>query len=465
MCVWWRRWSSILTSPGGASVFPHDVLAAQHYFPFPHNMTTANGPCSPDFTIGLVSGLGMASFLVMGVLSLPVVRRRSFELFYYSHHLFLLLLPAVLWHATAAWYYVSGGLCLWLVDRGMRLWSGTRHVQVKSASILANSNVTCLSVHLPTSTSTSNSSSSDSSSSRGLASHYIGQYCFINIPQVSATEWHPFSVSSAPGDASTTFHVKNMGAHTFSGRLQQLVLQHQLSTPPPLQQYSSSSARDKQEQAGRRDTYHWMTVSVDGPYGVPVDLESYQKLVLVAGGIGITCLHSVFRGLYKFAQAKLMSPIIDTSSPIISRLQVHLVWVVRDSGMLSLFQSTWSEVARDSLNAAFTYSFYVTQTQNADPEPTAANSSSSSSSSSSDRSRSTSSSSRSPFIFGRRPDLLEECVLMFPEHQDQSEMGVAARETREGCLVYACGPQGLMEAAHSAASTLGVEFKQQNFCV
>ena len=47
-----------------------------------------------------------------------------------------------------------------------------------------------------------------------------GQYCFINIPGVSATttmgiEWHPFSLTSNPNEpGEISFCIKNIGGFT-----------------------------------------------------------------------------------------------------------------------------------------------------------------------------------------------------------------------------------------------------------
>lgn len=48
------------------------------------------------------------------------VRRQKFELFYYSHHFFLVLWAVVLWHAASAWYYIGASIALWIVDRAIR---------------------------------------------------------------------------------------------------------------------------------------------------------------------------------------------------------------------------------------------------------------------------------------------------------------------------------------------------------
>ena len=49
------------------------------------------------------------------------VRRRFFELFYYSHQ-FVAVTTVIgaLFHATSLWYYLIGGLALWVIDRLVR---------------------------------------------------------------------------------------------------------------------------------------------------------------------------------------------------------------------------------------------------------------------------------------------------------------------------------------------------------
>jgi hypothetical protein len=58
----------------------------------------------------------------------------------------------------------------------------------------------------------------------------VGQFVLLNIPALSALEWHPFSISSAPNDSETTHHVKARGRSTWTGRLLALARQAQSGT-------------------------------------------------------------------------------------------------------------------------------------------------------------------------------------------------------------------------------------------
>jgi predicted ferric reductase len=41
-----------------------------------------------------------------------------------------------------------------------------------------------------------------------------GQYVFLNFPQLSLFQWHPFSISSGPDEVTGEVHIKGLGGHT-----------------------------------------------------------------------------------------------------------------------------------------------------------------------------------------------------------------------------------------------------------
>ena len=41
-----------------------------------------------------------------------------------------------------------------------------------------------------------------------------GQYTFVNVPSVASTEWHPFTITSAPGDPYVSVHIRVVGDWT-----------------------------------------------------------------------------------------------------------------------------------------------------------------------------------------------------------------------------------------------------------
>lgn len=87
--------------------------------------------------------------------------------------------------------------------------------------------------------------------------HYAGQFAFVCFPQISHSQWHPFTVSSAPSAACRTFHIKSMGSGTFTDDLAKRVLM----------------ADDQ------------LLVRVDGPYGRPPPYEHHRWVRCRAAGI------------------------------------------------------------------------------------------------------------------------------------------------------------------------------------
>lgn len=45
-------------------------------------------------------------------------------------------------------------------------------------------------------------------------SYIAGQYIFIKCPQISRFEWHPFTLTSSPGDSYLGLHIRDAGDWT-----------------------------------------------------------------------------------------------------------------------------------------------------------------------------------------------------------------------------------------------------------
>lgn len=130
-----------------------------------------------------------------------------------------------------------------------------------------------------------------------------GQFLRIAIPRLSAFQFHPFSISSAPHEADVTLHIRALG--NWTEQLLELA----------------------KEQPG---SHH---VWIEGPYGaLSVDLNGprYGMILLVSGGIGVTPCRSVLRSLVR--DHELGEHYSET---------IRLVWTVRDLDLvksLSLLQ-------------------------------------------------------------------------------------------------------------------------------
>lgn len=135
---------------------------------------------------------------------------------------------------------------------------------------------------------------------------------------------HPFTISSPPSSERLTLHIKNMGDGTFTDRLM-----------------------DTKE----RYSLPYVQLRVDGPYGRPVYYDEAKHLLLVAGGIGVTPLHSILMEVYNRLR---------TNQGVGNIKSVKLVWAVREAELLHMFDDML-DVARDNLTEVnFSFSFHIT---------------------------------------------------------------------------------------------------------
>jgi predicted ferric reductase len=260
-----------------------------------------------DFTIALMEFIAYPAVVLLGVL--PFMRRRSYEAFKYAHYMFMVLIPALLLHAHSGWFFLLGGIAFWLVDASIRaVRAATPHKLIAVTAHGAENGVTELQFE--------------------LAFDEPGMYCFINVPQVSPFQWHPFSISTSPFDGVGQMNIKNMGSGTFTGDLYKLA------------------------KAGTQNGDLPITLNVDGPYGPTLELEDHGGLLLLAGGIGITAMHSYFRHLMHLARL----------GQVPSSLQrVHLVWTSRSSDMFKMFADSLSEIlATEVSSLQFSVTLYTT---------------------------------------------------------------------------------------------------------
>ncbi|KAL9707855.1 hypothetical protein quinque_011373 [Culex quinquefasciatus] len=157
---------------------------------------------------GLVGGCanptGIALFvilLVMFICSQPFVRRGgSFEVFYWTHLLYIPFWILVIFHGPNFWKWFIVPGTIFLVERTVRLvWMRTEHGKTYiSSGLLLPSKVTHLVIKRPL--------------------HFCfrpGDYVFVNIPAIAQYEWHPFTLSSAPEQEDYIWlHIRGVGEWT-----------------------------------------------------------------------------------------------------------------------------------------------------------------------------------------------------------------------------------------------------------
>lgn len=128
-----------------------------------------------------------------------------------------------------------------------------------------------------------------------------GQWIFIQVPEVSRFQWHPFTISSAPDDPYISIHVRQVG--DFTKQLSKL-----LGATPQLSAQIAESIKggfksDESLARGffnitRLKSINLPVIRVDGPYGAPAeDVFDCEIAILIGAGIGVTPFSSILKNI------------------------------------------------------------------------------------------------------------------------------------------------------------------------
>lgn len=246
----------------------------------------------------LAGVISLAAGLFMWVTSLKPVRRTYFELFFYTHQLYIVFVVFLALHVGDFIFTIAaGGIFLFVLDRFLRFCQSRKTVNVISASCLP-----CGTVELVI-------------SKPGNLQYNALSFIFLQIRELSWLEWHPFSVSSSPLDGKYHIAVLIKVLGKWTEKLRGSILNGPKEEPQeeqPLQPHSN------------------LTVSVEGPYGhsSPYHL-TYKNLILVAGGIGISPFLAILSDILHR---------VKDNKPCMPR-NILIVWAVKKSDELPLLYS------------------------------------------------------------------------------------------------------------------------------
>ena len=231
-------------------------------------------------------------------------RRQRFNTFWFTHHLFLVMLIALCFHGTGSLlepyqsvYWVGIPLTLYLSSRFYRQ---TKCAQCEVIDIsIKGGNVIGLRLAKPPSW------------NKHVKS---GMYAFINIPKVSVLEFHPFTLTSAPHEDFIEFHFAGVGDWT-------------KSTHALLKEVVNANVEEKSKDIPMMKE---LVVKVEGPVGAASQgFTDYPVLVLVGAGIGITPMISVLKQLV-LEPGKLK--------------RAFFYWTVRDRASFEWFAELMDEI-------------------------------------------------------------------------------------------------------------------------
>ncbi|CAL0315052.1 unnamed protein product [Lupinus luteus] len=162
--------------------------------------------------------------LLMWIATIPRIRRKLFELFFYTHHLYILFIVFFIFHVGITYACLMlPSFYLFMVDRYLRFLQSRNQVRLVSARVSP-----CEAVEL------------NFSKAHGLT-YNPTSVMFVNIPSISKLQWHPFNVTSNSNLELEKLSVAVKSGGTWTQNLYKLLSTH--------------------------STIDHLSVSVEGPYG------------------------------------------------------------------------------------------------------------------------------------------------------------------------------------------------------
>jgi len=166
---------------------------------------------------------------------------------------------------------------------------------------------------------------------------------FVNCPAVSSFEWHPFSITSAPGDDFLSVHIRTLGDWT---RELKNVFSRVCEHPS-----SGESGLLTADYMQGENNPSFPRLLIDGPYGAPAqDYRKYDVLLLVGLGIGATPFISIVKDLVNNMKLKdEESDHLENGSKhkkkTFNTNRAYFYWVTREQGSFEWFKGVMNEVA------------------------------------------------------------------------------------------------------------------------
>lgn len=257
-----------------------------------------------DYVNWMGTGALICGLLIV-VTTFDRVRRRFFNVFFYAHYSFIGFFVLAYLHAENGRPFLIAGIAAYGLDKALRfLWT----LWPRHTIVFRNRGENIAQVVLP-----------KNAVANWLGRYKVGQYMFVNFPELSLHEWHPFSVSSGPWESHLELHIRALGDHT-------------------------RDIVDLSKRCAAVGRQVW--IRSDGPYGVHnFNYRRYGVLVLVGGGVGVTPVISILKDLYGgYGAEGPRGPVGNAPAHRIRR--VYAVWVLPRAADTATFYDVLEGLAR-----------------------------------------------------------------------------------------------------------------------
>lgn len=209
-------------------------------------------------TPGWTGIVALVLFWILALLSMPAIRKRSYELFQLGHLLIFPIIGLLMAHGTTALFqypmlglWLAAPTFLVLFERVVRFVYGFHFIPAQLEILDADTVSVTLTVP-----------------PRRYWEYYAGQYILLKIPHLSPFQWHPFTISRCTG-TEMQVHVKTDGDWT-------------------------SKLRGMAQHGAVED----IKVCIDGPFGAPAQrFYEFDQSIILGSGIGVTPFSGILTDL------------------------------------------------------------------------------------------------------------------------------------------------------------------------
>ncbi|CAE6413369.1 unnamed protein product [Rhizoctonia solani] len=297
---------------------------------------------------GLTGWIMTISLGIMVWFAIEKRRRAHFERFWYSHHLFIVFFINWQLHGMFCmikpdrppycnfntigvfWRYWLVGGVIFIYERILRE-IRSRHRTYISKVIQHPSKVMEVQIK------------------KEKTKTRAGQYIFLNCPEVSYFQWHPFTLTSAPEEDYISVHIRVVGDFTTAFSK---ALGCDFDSKPDKK--GSEKPKVVGTQANPPINRVLPRVMVDGPFGsASEDFLKFETVLLVGAGIGVTPFASILKSIWY-----RMNNFNDSAPTRLSK--VYFTWVIRDFGTAEWFHSLLHAIEEQDTQNRIEISIYLT---------------------------------------------------------------------------------------------------------
>ncbi|RCV28019.1 hypothetical protein SETIT_5G372100v2 [Setaria italica] len=286
----------------------------------------------------------------------PLHHLAGFNAFWYAHHLLVLAYILLVvhsyfifltreWYKKTTWMYLIVPVLFYACERTIRkVRENNYRVSILKASIYPGN---VLSIHMK--------------KPPGFK-YKSGMYLFVKCPDVSPFEWHPFSITSAPGDDYLSVHIRTLGDWTSELRnhFGKACEAQVTSKKATLTRLETTVVADAQIEDTR-----FPRVYIDGPYGAPAqNYKKYDILLLIGLGIGATPFISILKDMLNNLKSNEEVESIHGSE--IGSFKnngpgrAYFYWVTREQGSFEWFKGVMNDVAESDHSNVIEMHNYLT---------------------------------------------------------------------------------------------------------